>query len=77
VIPAASRQAAFESTLGTLLPSSKTVLADADGVARITLTEPYNDRLHEDYGYDGLGHPPDRRGFREGPSDDNVASTIR
>lgn len=40
LIPASSRQATFETTLGTLIPSSKTVIADADGTARITLQSP-------------------------------------
>ena len=39
-IPAASRQANFETTLGSLIPSTKQVLADANGVARITLQSP-------------------------------------
>lgn len=37
LIPATSRTAAFESTLGSFIPTSKSVLADAVGVARITL----------------------------------------
>jgi hypothetical protein len=40
LIPAPSRQAVFESTLGTLLPSSKIAVADAAGIARITLQSP-------------------------------------
>lgn len=37
LIPAPSRQAVFESTIGTFIPATKSVLADAAGVARITL----------------------------------------
>ena len=40
LIPASSRTAAFDSTMGTLLPASKSVLADAAGVGRITLQSP-------------------------------------
>lgn len=39
-IPAASRQATFDTTLGSLIPASKPIAADANGVVRVTLQSP-------------------------------------